>query len=276
MRLLILSDLHVEVRPFGRADVPLADADFDVLVLAGDIHNDVAALHWARDTFPHHRIVQIAGNHEFYGTRMAPCRARMAEVARSLGIDQLDEGRVVIDGVEFLGCTLWTDFAVFSGPIERPIACSIAEAMRANDRLIVDYRAIEMEEAEGEEVRLARPFQPEDARALHLQSRDWLVAALARPFDGRRVVVSHHLPSWLSVEPRFERSVTNAAFVSDLDDLVAGVDVWIHGHTHCSRRYELGRARVVCNPRGYPLRRAADEPPAFENPDFDPGFVITV
>ena len=300
MRLLILSDLHVEVRPFGRSDIGLADEAFDLVVLAGDIHNDVAALHWARATFPRHRIVQVAGNHEFYGTRLPDCRQRLGELAVKLGIDLLDEGAVVIDGVEFLGCTLWTDFAVFAPPSQRPIECSIEEAMRANDRLIVDYRAIEMnapqmvgaspdatarlapgsqaaggQEGPGEPVP-GRPFRPEDARSLHLASRAWLEAQLGRPAAGPRVVVTHHLPAWASVEPRFERSVTNAAFVSNLDALVGEVDLWIHGHTHCSRRYGLGRARVICNPRGYPLRRAPDEPPAFENPAFDAGLVVTL
>ncbi len=40
---------------------------FDRVVLAGDIHNGPAALHWARSAFPDKPIVQIAGNHEYYG-----------------------------------------------------------------------------------------------------------------------------------------------------------------------------------------------------------------
>jgi hypothetical protein len=48
-------------------------------------------------------------------------------------------------------------------------------------------------------------------------------------------------------------------------------DLWVHGHVHDSFDYRVGRARVVANPRGYPLsniviKRVEDL--AFENADF--------
>jgi hypothetical protein len=30
------------------------------------------------------------------------------------------------------------------------------------------------------------------------------------------------------------------------------VDLWVHGHTHSSFDYKLGKTRIICNPRGYP------------------------
>ena len=48
--------------------------------------------------------------------------------------------------------------------------------------------------------------------------------------------------------------------------------VWIHGHTHTSFDYRIQGTRVVCNPRGYPLRRQG----GFENPGFDPAGWIDV
>ena len=100
------------------------------------------------------------------------------------------------------------------------------------------------------------------------------------------VVVSHHLPSWRSVAPAFARSVSNAAFVSDLDDLVGRSTVWIHGHTHSSHRYAVGGATLVCNPRGYPRHLKPGTAPSaagpatdvteFENPTFDAGLIVDV
>ncbi|MCZ8101045.1 MAG: metallophosphoesterase, partial [Burkholderiales bacterium] len=88
---------------------------------------------------------------------------------------------------------------------------------------------------------------------------------------GRRVVVTHHLPSWHSVSPAYVAAPSNPAFASDLDALVPRADLWIHGHTHSSHDYLLGGCRVVCNPRGYPMRAGG-----FENPRFDPVRIVTV
>lgn len=262
MRLLILSDLHIEAAPF----TPPTDG-FDVVVLAGDIHNGTRALQWGRDSFPHHRIVQIAGNHEFYDHRYDLALAAMRERAVDLGIDFLENDRCVIDGVEFLGCTLWTDFRIYDRP-DRGVRMDVDEAMQANRRLMADYFTIEVDDPAG-----SRLFAPDDSRQLHLRSLEWLDAALASPATGPRVVITHHLPSWRSVVPRFARAVSNAAFASDLDDRVVRSDLWIHGHTHSSQRYRIEGAQVVCNARGYPGRQDAD---GFENPSFEPALVVTV
>jgi Icc-related predicted phosphoesterase len=44
--------------------------------------------------------------------------------------------------------------------------------------------------------------------------------------------------------------------------------LWIHGHTHESFDYEIGKTRVVCNPRGY----ASIE----ENKGFRPDYTLVV
>lgn len=273
MKLLVLSDLHVEQAPF---EPPSTDAD--VVVLAGDVHNGAAAVAWARETFPATRIVQIAGNHEFYDGEYRSVLAGLRDAAARAGIHFLENEAVVIDGVRFLGCTLWTDHRALEAPGRRP-SLDRRAAMEASRRANPDYFAIRY----GEE---RRPFAPEDAAALHDASRDWLAEQLRRGFDGPTVVVTHHLPSWRSVNPAFATSGSNVAFVSDLDDLVEQADLWIHGHTHASCAYRAGRAKVVCNPRGYPaamLGGVSGKPatpgsvrPAFENPEFDPALVVAL
>ena len=48
-------------------------------------------------------------------------------------------------------------------------------------------------------------------------------------------------------------------------------DLWIHGHTHTSFDYRVGRCRVLCNPRGYRLSHM----PVPENQAFDAARVVT-
>ena len=265
MRLLVLSDLHVEHTAF----VPSAPRDaFDLVVLAGDIAQATLALQWGREAFPDHPIVQIAGNHEYFDTRREPALAAMRQTARRLGIHLLERDAVTIAGVEFLGCTLWTDFRLYEVP-GRPVQMSADEVMAGARRAMVDYRAIEVTDAQAPGG--GRRFDPDDSVALHRQSRDWLADRLAAPSAGPRVVVTHHLPSWRSVAPGFMRALSNPAFASDLDPLFPGVNLWIHGHAHTSHDYLAAGCRVVCNPRGYPMRAGG-----FENPRFSPLRILTV
>ena len=266
MRLLVLSDLHVEHAPF---EAP--SGHYDAVILAGDIHNGVRALQWARQTFERHPIIQIAGNHEYYDEILQPCREALHVAAKSLGIHLLDDSSLLLGGVEFLGTTLWTDFRIFDRP-GRALRLDAAQAMRASKGLLADYFAIRFQTLESGSP-TPRSFEPEDSLALHQQARGWLDRALAGSAAIPRVVISHHLPSWNSVSQRFAGSVTNAAFVSDLDDLVERSNWWIHGHTHSSHRYRVGRATVLSNPRGYPKRGKAH---GFENPDFRPDLIIEI
>ncbi|MGA0796991.1 MAG: metallophosphoesterase [Quisquiliibacterium sp.] len=275
MRLRILSDLHVEVAAFEPQPVTA-----DLVVLAGDIHNGVEALRWARQTFPRDEILMVAGNHEFYDGEYLSTLDAMREQARHSGVRLLENEATVIDGVRFLGCTLWTDFRLFEHP-GRLLQLSPEQAFDQTRRMIPDFRAI----------RYARGgLQPvlalSDWTALHAVSRAWLTEELARPWDGPTVVVSHHLPSWRSVHPDFAAFASNVGFASDLDHLVAQATLWIHGHTHTTQRYRVGACEVVCNPRGYPrkppkhqltgqvLAERVETALVFENPEFDPQLVV--
>ena len=84
MKLLVLSDLHVEFAPF----VPDAEAiqAADVVVLAGDIHKGVQGMDWARKTFLNQEIIYVAGNHEFYGQHWDKLLDRLRAQARVHGI----------------------------------------------------------------------------------------------------------------------------------------------------------------------------------------------
>ena len=75
--------------------------------------------------------------------------------------------------------------------------------------------------------------------------------------------MTHHLPHWRSIHPKYEGIRSNPSFASDLDHLVRlPVTLWVHGHTHESLDYVSNGTRVVCNPRGYL--------PGEPNPAFDP------
>ena len=253
MRLLIYSDLHLEFpSALEHFKVPQG-LEFDAVILAGDIHSHTHGLHWAAQTFAGKQIIYVAGNHEFYGAHVYGLIPELRKAASQCGVHFLEQDEVMLDGVRFLGATLWTDFALFGEGLPMSVA------MREAARCMPDFRVIRTGVSRGQALKPDRfeiwnsgILQPSDTVKLFSRSRDWLAGKLAEPFDGKTVVVTHHLPSFRSVATRFETDPVSAAFASNLDHLVPQADLWIHGHTHDAFDYTLGTCRVVCNPRGYP------------------------
>jgi predicted phosphodiesterase len=253
MKLNILSDLHLRFEPFER---PVNDAD--VVVLAGDIARPREAAAWALGFSK--PVLYVAGNHEFYGSSIDGAAAELERLCRGTHVHVLNDREAVIDGVRFLGSTLWTDFELFG--VGEPKAAAMAEAKR----LLRDFSRIALRDSTG------AVFTPEDSTVLFKRHADWLASRLATPHDEPTVVITHHAPSPRSIHPRFAGTLLNACFVSDAESLL-GADralLWIHGHTHDSFDYEVKGTRVVCNPRGY-SRSGVNE-----NPHFDPNFTIEV
>lgn len=254
MRIYAVSDLHLEMSNW--MPTPSAVAAADLVVLAGDIGRHAEGLVWARTAFSGKHIVYVAGNHEFYGAEYHEMRRALSSVTRELEIDLLENDEVVIDGVRFLGCTLWTDFRLYGDEFE---------AMDYARRRMNDFLRIRFEGSP------TVTFRPEDSAVLHRQSRTWLEGKLAEPFAGKTVVVTHHAPSLASIDEQWKDDLLTAAFASHLDPLVARADLWLHGHTHAFADHRVGDCRVVCNPRGY-----ARDGRALERTGWNPELVLEV
>ncbi len=231
MKLHVLSDLHTE---FAEFSPPGTDAD--VVILAGDIGVGLGGIEWAARRFPQAPVIYVPGNHEFYDHDIG--LTDELKVAAPANIHVLNNDTLELDGVRFVGSSLWTDFKLY-GEGEAWFARQRAK------RLMEDFASIHNG---------ARRFTPEDSVELHEASKAWLVAELETAFVGPTVVITHHLPASSSVAKRYANDPLNPAFASRLEDVIEKYrpELWIHGHTHVSCDYELFDTRVVCNPRGYP------------------------
>jgi Icc-related predicted phosphoesterase len=177
-------------------------------------------------------------------------------VAPLYGVNLLENDTVVLGGVRFIGCTLWTDYAIFG-------EANVSRAMRAASDGLNDHSKITW--AKQPEW---RRFRPVEALMLHKRSRSFIEAELAKPFDGATVMVTHHAPHPHSMHSRYRSELVSAAYISDLTAVIAAgqSNLWMHGHVHESFDYRVGATRVICNPHGY----------GAENPKFDPGLVLEV
>lgn len=230
MKLHVLSDLHIE---FGDFEPPATDAD--VVILAGDIGVGMGGLRWVESRFQDRPVIYVPGNHEFYRHDLELIDELKEQAPPHIHV--LNNDMAEIGGVRFLGCVLWTDFAI-NGEGKKQAAVQYARA-KMNDFQIIQQHG--------------QPFTPESSIALHQESRTWLGRRLAEPFEGRTVVVTHHMPSPRSIPSRFAGSPLTPAFVSDTEELIDAerLALWVHGHTHDPFDYELNGSRVLCNPRGY-------------------------
>lgn len=254
MHIQLLSDLHLEE---NSAFQPQRAPGADVLVLAGDIGSyqggsalsalgdeDFGLGRFADWPVP---VIVVPGNHEYDTLDFDATHARLRATCERLGLIWLERETIVLHGVRFVGTTLWADFDALA---PRGPTASLADQLQARHKA---FRAADYYLRIAATTRGGAPFLAEQIREHALVCQAWLRAALAEPFDGPTVVVTHFAPSLRSADPRYGLRPGTAGFCNALDELLPLADLWLHGHLHCAIdwRDDSGRCRVVANPLGY-------------------------
>lgn len=279
----VISDLHLDF-----ADLTLPGGD--VLIISGDAFE---AKRFKKDMYnpeyvaqPHERaehradryyrfmeeeaskkyrkVIYVMGNHEHYGFYFHKTYDHIKSQLPD-NVHLLEKESLVLDGVLFLGATLWTDL----NKVDNLTVYHVKDRMN-------DYRQITMfNEAKS----VYHKLSPEKTVTEHRQTLQYFKIMLEenRRAEARGmpvVVCTHHAPSPMSTHPYFVHdTIMNGAYSSDLSEFILDnpeIKFWTHGHTHHPFRYKIGECEVICNPRGY----AGHEQRADE---FDPtvGFDIT-
>ena len=249
MKIHILCDLHVE---FGDFVPPVGGAD--VVVLAGDIHVKNRGLQWIFTQNFEVPVLYVLGNHEFYGEKFPGLIDQLKVEAEGTNVRVLENDSEEIGGYRFFGCTFWSDMEL----LDDQHTSSMAAADFMND-----YKLIRLSKSN-------RRLSPSDTKARHAKSVRELREFFKAGEPQRSIVVTHHAPSIKSIVERYRVYPVSAAFASNMDDFIQEHQppLWIHGHTHESFDYQIGKTRIVCNPRGY----ASTAP----NKEFRPDFTVVV
>lgn len=264
MKIQLLSDLHLEVHPHFK---PVPAPGAEVLVLAGDIGSyqkgsllpdgdfglaRFSPLHgWPTPVF------FLPGNHEYDMLDFDLAHARLRETCERLGMVWLEREVVLLQGVRFIGTTLWTDFDAL-GPAEGQAGATIGQQLAAREKA---FRAANYYLRTTGGTRAGQPMLAQQVREQALVCREWLQQALSVRYDGTTVVVTHFAPSLRSADPRYGLTPGTAGFCNAWDAMLAHADVWLHGHLHAPSDYMHGDCHVAANPMGYARK---DEQVAFK------------
>lgn len=220
-----LSDIHLEKRVprfptniFPAKDIPL--------FLAGDIGNvrkpnyreflELASNNWKH-------VFLVSGNHE-YGRayseeQFSEVDFQIQTIVNRIGnITFLNRTSTLFDGHLIIGTTLWTHSP-----------CSIVSSKERSQRISVENKR-------------------------HGLDREFILSQIqeAKRKKVRAIVMTHHLPSYKLIAPRF---LNNPRFngilfrwASHSDDLIQPpVEKWICGHSHIQLETSLNNVKVLIN-----------------------------
>lgn len=237
MKIGYYSDLHLEFE-----NLKLINDEADVVVLAGDIHSGVQGVKWASNNFKQ-QVIMIPGNHEFYTRKNINLQQiiyGMRTAAKGTNVNILNNENIVIDGVNFIGSTLWTDFNLYG---KQDIAMLLAGQM------INDYSFIKMPT----EHMVNRLFTTNDALALYKEAIAFIHSSIQ--LNAQNVIITHYGVDERCSNPRFHRDHLTAAFNSDLKEFITTnknkITAWIYGHTHFNLDFEIENVPILTNQRGY-------------------------
>lgn len=238
MKIYYASDIHSEY--LKHVHIPKLNEKPDVIVLAGDIGvadqapDYVAAI---ADAFPAADIIWVAGNHEFYGVnidaQLYDYRLFAQDHPR---IHFLENDKLVLQGITFLGCTLWTDFSALG-------ASAQTQCMDNNQRL-ADFFYIHTRTGK---------FTAEESCTRFNESYQWLDTELATCDMETTVVVTHFPPCREARHGEIEEDFLAAYFQANALDLIKDHQpkYWIYGHNHWSDRFSIGATQLLSNQLGY-------------------------
>lgn len=243
----LASDLHMEGfagRHFDEFVEPDERDSQSVLCLVGDVSSNTAqladAVHAACARFAH--VLFVPGNHEYYGNVYQTWRDDLLREFDLRGgfpanfkscFSNVTGAKIA--GIEFIMGTLWGD-CEGGNPVSK-----LAVLTGFND-----CKHIQLKSGAG--------FSPDVMVAEHARHKRVLSFALGAITGSPVVVLSHYLPSYKLIHPKFEKSPLNGGFASHSDDLFTGDKapaLWLFGHSHATVDTRIGGTHFVSNPRGY-------------------------
>ncbi|MFC4634346.1 metallophosphoesterase [Dokdonia ponticola] len=233
MLVQICSDLHLELVQNRNwiLENPLVPKG-DILIIAGDtfyINDQMGTLDFIKKVSDDFKAVYlIPGNHEYYGGYDVSTGLVSTREAIRSNVFLVNNHTETIDGVYFIFSTLWS---------------RIQKNILAVLRGMTDFRKIQYQN---------KKLTIDHFNALHDACFEFIKSEVQR--EGKKVVVTHHLPSELCMAAEFKNSLLNDAFCVEKTNFIlnSNIDYWIYGHSHRNLKdFEIGSTKMMTNQFGY-------------------------
>ena len=253
MKISLISDIHAEFYRDQPDWFPSLPENPDVLVLAGDIHIGGSLVPFVKrisKALPQTHLIFLAGNHEFYRQyRLATLKAYRDAFSDDTRIHFLENDFVDINGVRFIGATLWTGFPLHS------FQFTSEEVMNYSRDSVSDFALITEDSGES-----SVAFSPEQSKLLFEESKAKIEQLLAKSDPKRCVVVTHFPPTKELRNPNFKIDKVTSYFTADCVDIIEEFQpaYWFYGHNHFSATTRIGQTTLISNQFGYPNERRED------------------
>lgn len=255
MKFRIMSDIHLDAN-FGWKAPTMADDNEQVLIVAGDAAVVMNVMReetffdyfWEDAVERFKKVLFVPGNHDYYRGNIHEQDDVYRKRLSNIGVDFLQCDIITIDDVKIAGCTLWTDFD------------------KHNDYAMNTLFPRYMRDAQV--IKGAKDkVTAQEILEIHKEHAKFLEYAAMTTQEYKNVLITHHLPNEEFVHRRWKNDQGNCFFRAHIDNHWLGMfNLVVCGHTHDNRRFNIGEADCVINPKGY----------GTENMDFDPRLVIEV
>ena len=240
MKLQIVSDLHLEFAA-NRAWLkqnPLIPVG-DILLIAGDCctlrHPEIAQEFFYKIAQEFPIIISTLGNHEFYGSDIELANPLFA-CHESFNHLALNNHSYIYEDLRIICSILWSHVPSYN--------------IELIEKSINDYHHIYKMQKDGK----LYPIRVEDTNALHEISYRYIQQTVAEPFEGKTVVLTHHMPSYKCISERYKNSPLSSAFAANMDEIIQAnpqISYWFYGHAHDFQRIQVHNSILIRNPLGY-------------------------
>jgi len=236
MKIQYASDLHLEFADNWcyLKENPLKVTG-DVLVLSGDIGylgDDSYSNHpfwdWVSENF--HQVICCMGNHEFYKYFDVATLEDGYCLEIRHNVHSYYNAVVHLKDTDIIISTLWANIPLHEAYY--------------TEQVISDFHRILYNGA----LLTFKDFNCEHQRCL-----EFIKKSVYESKALHKIVVTHHVPSFLMQCPKFADSPVNGAFTVELKDYIkdAYIDFWIYGHSHYNVDKVIGSAACLSNQLGY-------------------------
>lgn len=211
--------------------------DADLLVCVGDMDMGLRTKDWNKKIIDVHKkpMISILGNHDYWNTstcfKTIPEWNAFYKSIENDNVSYLINETKIINGIAFIGSTLWSDFRNFENQV----------VMDSN--ISKDFSKISLDGSDN--------ISQHEMYLLYKDARKFIISELEKHSDKKCVVMSHFPPS-IMCNKTHRITAVSYFWVGDMEDIIGEYQpiLWLSGHMHNKFDEMLGDTRLIMNTLG--------------------------